>query len=105
MISTILMTLHNTKSGRIFYMTQGEKITVNNGVLNVQLTPIIPFTEGDGTGPDICAVSRNVIEAAVDKPYDRKKSIDWEVVYAGQKTFDKTGEWLSKDTLDKIDEY
>lgn len=105
MISTILMTLHNTKSGRIFYMTQGEKITVNNGVLNVPDTPIIPFIEGDGTGPDIWAAARNVIEAAVDKAYDGKKSIDWKEVYAGQKAFDKTGEWLPKDTLDKIDEY
>src|SRR5699024_3241327 len=105
MISTILMTLHNTKSGRIFYMTQGEKITVNNGVLNVPDTPIIPFIEWDGTGPDIWAAARNVIEAAVDKAYDGKKSIDWKEVYAGQKAFDKTGEWLPKDTLDKIDEY
>lgn len=105
MISTILITLHNTKSGRIFYMTQGEKITVNNGVLNVPDTPIIPFIEGDGTGPDIWAAARNVIEAAVDKAYDGKKSIDWKEVYAGQKAFDKTGEWLPKDTLDKIDEY
>ncbi|HLR02455.1 MAG TPA: NADP-dependent isocitrate dehydrogenase [Virgibacillus sp.] len=86
-------------------MTQGEKITVNNGVLNVPDTPIIPFIEGDGTGPDIWAAARNVIEAAVDKAYDGKKSIDWKEVYAGQKAFDKTGEWLPKDTLDKIDEY
>jgi len=86
-------------------MTQGEKITVKDGNLNVPNTPVLPFIEGDGTGPDIWAAAKNVIEAAVEKAYDGKKSIEWKEVYAGQKAFDKTGEWLPKDTLDVIDEY
>ncbi|MFS0751201.1 NADP-dependent isocitrate dehydrogenase [Oceanobacillus sp. 1P07AA] len=86
-------------------MTQGEKIIVENGKMNVPDTPIIPFIEGDGTGPDIWASAQKVIEAAVEKAYDGKKNIEWMEVYAGQKAYDKTGEWLPKDTLDKINEY
>jgi len=82
-----------------------EKITVQNGKLNVPDTPVIPFIEGDGTGPDIWASAKNVIESAVEKAYNGKKSIDWKEVYAGQKAFDKTDEWLPKETLDTIDEY
>ncbi|TQS76244.1 NADP-dependent isocitrate dehydrogenase [Ornithinibacillus gellani] len=86
-------------------MTQGEKITVNQGKLNVSNNPIIPFIEGDGTGPDIWAAASRVLEAAVDKAYNGEKKIVWKEVYAGQKAFDKTGEWLPQDTLDQIDEY
>lgn len=86
-------------------MTQGEKIVVENGNLNVPDNPIIPFIEGDGTGPDIWAAARKVIEGAVEKAYNGKKKIEWTEVYAGQKAFDKTGEWLPKETLDMIDEY
>ncbi len=86
-------------------MTQGEKIVVENGEMNVPNKPIIPFIEGDGTGPDIWAAARRVIEASVEKAYNGEKSVDWLEVYAGQKAFDKTGEWLPQDTLDKIDEY
>lgn len=83
----------------------GEKIVVENGKLNVPDQPIIPFIEGDGTGPDIWAAAKSVIEAAVEKAYDGKKKIDWTEVLAGQKAYDKTGEWLPQETLDKIDEY
>ncbi|GGP14566.1 NADP-dependent isocitrate dehydrogenase [Oceanobacillus neutriphilus] len=86
-------------------MAQGEKIVVENGEMNVPNTPVIPFIEGDGTGPDIWAAARRVIEASVEKAYNGEKSIDWLEVYAGQKAFDKTGEWLPQDTLDKINEY
>ncbi|CEI84482.1 isocitrate dehydrogenase [NADP] [Oceanobacillus oncorhynchi subsp. incaldanensis] len=86
-------------------MTQGEKIVVENGEMNVPNKPIIPFIEGDGTGPDIWAAARRVIEASVEKAYNGEKGIDWLEVYAGQKAFDKTGEWLPQDTLDKINEY
>lgn len=54
-------------------MTQGEKITVTNGVLNVPNNPIIPFIEGDGTGPDIWAAASRVLEAAVEKAYKGEK--------------------------------
>ncbi|HLR40545.1 MAG TPA: NADP-dependent isocitrate dehydrogenase [Virgibacillus sp.] len=86
-------------------MTQGEKITVDNGKMNVPDNPIIPFIEGDGTGPDIWASSKRVIEAAVDKAYNGKKAIEWKEVYAGQKAFDKTGEWLPNETLENIRDY
>ncbi len=86
-------------------MANGEKITVNNGVLNVPDHAIIPYIEGDGTGPDIWAAASKVLEGAVDKAYGGKKKIVWKEVYAGQKAFDKTGEWLPADTLDAIREY
>lgn len=86
-------------------MAQGEKIRVENGKMNVPDCPIIPFIEGDGTGPDIWAAAKRVIEAAVDKAYDGSKSIEWKEVYAGQKSYDKFGEWLPDETLKTIDEY
>ncbi|EPD54189.1 NADP-dependent isocitrate dehydrogenase [Paenisporosarcina sp. FSL H8-0542] len=86
-------------------MTNGGKITVENGVLNVPNNPIIPYIEGDGIGPDIWAASERVLEAAVEKAYNGEKSIVWKEVLAGQKAFDKTGEWLPEETLDVIREY
>lgn len=83
----------------------GEKIQTKNGVLNVPNNPVIPYIEGDGIGADIWAAASKVIDAAVEKAYNGEKKIDWLEVYAGQKAFDKTGEWLPKDTLDKIEEY
>lgn len=73
--------------------------------MNVPNHPIVPFIEGDGTGPDIWAAARRVIEAAVEKAYNGEKQIEWTEVYAGQKAYDKTGEWLPDDTLKTIDEY
>ncbi len=86
-------------------MTQGEKITVTNGVLNVPNNPVIPFIEGDGTGPDIWAAASRVLEAAVEKAYNGEKSIVWKEVLAGEKAFNQTGEWLPEETLDVIREY
>lgn len=86
-------------------MTKGEKIVVENGKMDVPNHPIIPFIEGDGTGPDIWSAAREVIEAAVQKAYNGEKAIDWLEVYAGKKAYDKTGEWLPQDTLDKINQY
>ena len=82
-----------------------EKIIVENGVLNVPNNPVIPFIEGDGIGPDIWAAASRVIDAAVEKAYNGEKKIEWLEVLAGQKAFDKTGEWLPQETLDKINEY
>ncbi|CEG28178.1 NADP-dependent isocitrate dehydrogenase [Bacillus sp. B-jedd] len=84
---------------------QGEKITVQNGVLNVPNNPVVPFIEGDGTGPDIWAASVRVLDAAVEKAYKGEKKIAWKEVLAGQKAFDQTGEWLPQETLDVINEY
>jgi isocitrate dehydrogenase len=84
---------------------QGEKITVQNGVLNVPNNPIIPYIEGDGTGPDIWAASYRVLDAAVEKAYKAERKIVWKEVLAGEKAFNQTGEWLPKETLDVIQEY
>lgn len=86
-------------------MAQGEKITFSNGVLNVPNNPIIPFIEGDGTGPDIWNSASKVLEAAVEKAYKGEKKITWKEVYAGEKAYNKTGEWLPAETLDVIREY
>lgn len=86
-------------------MAQGEKITVKNGVLNVPNNPIIPFIEGDGTGPDIWAAASRVLEAAVEKAYKGEKKIVWKEVLAGEKAYKQTGEWLPQETIDTIREY
>lgn len=67
--------------------------------------PIIPFIEGDGTGPDIWRAARPVFEAAIQKAYRGKKEIIWFEIYAGEKAKDKYGEWLPQDTLDVIRDY
>ncbi len=82
-----------------------DKIVVENGVLQVPDNPVIPFIEGDGTGPDIWAAASRVLDAAVEKAYDGKKKIAWKEVFAGEKAFNKTGEWLPQETLDTIEEY
>ncbi|RBP04390.1 NADP-dependent isocitrate dehydrogenase [Rossellomorea aquimaris] len=86
-------------------MTQGEKITNQNGQLNVPNNPIVPFIEGDGTGPDIWAAAKRVLDASVEKAYKGERKISWKEVYAGEKAFNKTGEWLPNDTLEAIREY
>jgi isocitrate dehydrogenase len=86
-------------------MTQGEKITVTGGALNVPNNPIIPFIVGDGIGPDIWAAASKVLEAAVEKAYNGEKNIVWKEVLAGEKAFNETGEWLPSETLDVIREY
>ncbi|RNF40854.1 NADP-dependent isocitrate dehydrogenase [Planococcus salinus] len=86
-------------------MTNGEKISVDNGVLNVPNNAIIPYIIGDGTGPDIWNAASRVLEEAVNKAYNGEKSIVWKEVLAGQKAFDETGEWLPAETLEVIREY
>ncbi len=83
----------------------GQKITISNGVLNVPNNPIIPFIEGDGIGPDIWHASQIVLDAAVEKAYDGKRKIEWKEVYAGEKAFKMTNDWLPKETIDVIREY
>ncbi len=82
-----------------------EKIQNQYGKLNVPDEPIIPFIEGDGTGPDIWASSVRVFDAAVEKAYAGKRKISWKEVYAGEKAYHKTGKWLPSETLDIINEY
>jgi isocitrate dehydrogenase len=81
---------------------EGQKITIENGKLNVPDNPVIPFIEGDGTGPDIWAAAVRVIDAAVEKAYGGKKKIIWKEVFAGEKAFNKTGNWLPEETLEEI---
>ena len=83
----------------------GEKITNVLGKITVPDFPIVPFIEGDGTGPDIWAASVRVLDAAVEKAYQGKKKIVWKEVYAGEKAFKKTGKWLPEETLDIIHEH
>ncbi len=86
-------------------MSQGQSITISDGILKVPSQPIIPFIEGDGIGPDIWAASERVLDAAVEKAYGGERKIEWKEVLAGQKAFDQTGEWLPQATLDAIEEY
>lgn len=81
------------------------KVTIADGKLQVPDEPIIPFIEGDGTGPDIWAASVRVLDAAVAKAYGGKRKIHWKEVLAGQKAFDTTGEWLPQETLDVIESH
>jgi isocitrate dehydrogenase len=83
----------------------GEKITNQYGKINVPDFPILPFIEGDGTGPDIWASSVRVFDAAVEKAYGGKRKIVWKEVYAGEKAFNMTGKWLPEETLDTIHEH
>jgi isocitrate dehydrogenase len=73
--------------------------------LEVPDRPIIPFIEGDGTGPDIWRATRRVLDGAVEKVYGGSKSIAWFEVLAGEKAFNQTGDWLPEDTLDAIRQY
>lgn len=84
---------------------QGSAITIKRGKLKVPNDPVIPFIEGDGTGPDIWAASVRVLDAAVEKAYKGKKKIFWKEVLAGEKAFNQTGNWLPDETLKVIDEY
>src|ERR1700684_1543637 len=83
----------------------GGKITITNGKLTVPENPILPFIEGDGTGPDIWAASVRVFDAAVEKAYGGKRKIAWMEVLAGEKAFKQTGEWLPEATLDAFRKY
>jgi isocitrate dehydrogenase len=83
----------------------GEKITLKDGKIIVPDQPIVPFIEGDGTGPDIWRASVRVLDAAVEKAYSGKRKIHWKEVLAGEKAFKQTGEWLPQATLDLIREY
>jgi isocitrate dehydrogenase len=77
----------------------GQPIQHRQGRLVVPDQPILPFIEGDGTGPDIWRASRRVFDAAVKKAYGGKRQIVWKEVLAGQKSFDKSGSWLPDETL------
>src|SRR5580658_2820382 len=85
--------------------TDGAKITLTNGKLNVPDKPIIPFIEGDGTGPDIWRASQYVFDHAVEKVYAGKRKIAWMEVYAGEKPFKQFNSWLPNETVEAFAEY
>ena len=81
------------------------RITIANGKLTVPDRPIVPFIEGDGTGPDIWRASVRVLDAAVAKAYAGKRKIEWLEVLAGEKAFKQTGDWLPEATLTAFRDY
>jgi len=83
----------------------GAKITISGGKLNVPHNPIIPFIEGDGTGPDIWAASVRVLDAAVAKAYGGARKIHWLEVYAGEKANNQFGTWLPESTVQACRDY
>ncbi len=82
-----------------------NRIEMSDTGLVVGDNPIIPYIEGDGTGPDIWRATVRVLDGAVRKAYDGRRAIEWMEVYAGQTSFDRTGEWLPDATLDAFRTY
>jgi isocitrate dehydrogenase len=80
--------------------SEGQSITLSGGKLQVPDRPILPYIEGDGTGPDIWRASVRVFDAAVQKAYAGKRKIAWMEVYAGEKSFKKFNNWLPDDTVE-----
>src|SRR5271170_209317 len=85
--------------------TDGAKITLTNGKLNVPDKPIIPFIEGDGTGPDIWRASQYVFDNVLKKVYGGKREIAWMEVWAGEKSFNQFNTWLPDETVEAFKEY
>ncbi len=83
----------------------GETIRIVDGKLVVPDHPVVPFIEGDGTGPDIWRASVRVLDAAVEKAYGGKRKIAWMEVLAGQKSYDNLGTWLPDETVQAFNEY
>jgi isocitrate dehydrogenase len=84
---------------------EGAKITIKDGKLQVPDRPVVPFIEGDGTGPDIWRASVRVLDAAVAKAYGGKRKIAWMEVYAGEKAFKQENNWLPDETVEAFREF
>lgn len=82
-----------------------DLIRMENGRLTVPDNPVIPFIEGDGIGPEVWSAARYVIDSAVEAVFRGKKSIRWMEVFAGEKAFHLTKEWLPEETLDALSKY
>ena len=80
-------------------------ITMTNSGLSVPNNPIVPFIEGDGTGPDIWNASVRVFDAAIAQAFNNKRRIEWVEVLAGEKAFKNTGKWLPDETIDAFKKY
>jgi isocitrate dehydrogenase len=85
--------------------SNGERITYANGRLEVPNNPIIPFVEGDGTGPDIWRTSVRVFDAAVEKAFNGERRVAWMEVFAGEKAHTQFGDWLPQETVDAMQEF
>jgi isocitrate dehydrogenase len=85
--------------------SNGERITYSNGQLGVPNNPIIPFVEGDGTGPDIWRAAVRVFDAAVEKAYGGARRVAWMEVFAGEKAFSAYNDWLPQETVDAMEEF
>ena len=83
----------------------GARITIDNGKLQVPDNPIVPYIEGDGTGPDIWRATVRVLDAAVEKAYGGKRKIHWMEIYAGQKAFDLVDNWLPDESVRACRDY
>ena len=83
----------------------GQYITMTSTGLQVPDRPLVPFIEGDGTGPDIWAAAVRVFDAAVTQAYGTRRAVEWVEVLAGQKAFDRTGSWLPEATEDAFREH
>lgn len=92
---------------KVVVPAEGQKITLQNGKLNVPNNPIIPFIEGDGIGVDVTPAMLKVVDAAVEKAYKGERKISWMEVYTGEKSTQVYGQdvWLPAETLDLIREY
>lgn len=85
--------------------SDGDRITIEAGKPAVPDQPIIPFIEGDGIGPDIWRATQAVVDASVAKAYEGERGIAWMEVYAGEKAYEKTGEWLPEETFEALREF
>jgi isocitrate dehydrogenase len=90
---------------QLIQVPAGEKISIRDGRLNVPDHPILPFIEGDGTGPDIWRAAVRVLDAAVEKAYGGRRKIAWMEVYAGEKSFTQFGTWLPDETVEAFREF
>jgi isocitrate dehydrogenase len=85
--------------------SNGERIGYEHGVLQVPNNPIIPFVEGDGTGPDIWRASVRVFDAAVEKAFGGERKVAWMEVFAGEKSFTQHNDWLPQETVDAMQDF
>jgi isocitrate dehydrogenase len=85
--------------------SDGERIGYENGALRVPSNPIIPYIEGDGTGPDIWKASVRVFDAAIEKCYKGERKVRWMEIQAGEKSFKNHGDWLPQETVDACQEF
>jgi isocitrate dehydrogenase len=82
-----------------------QKVTIDNGKLQVPNNPTIPFIEGDGTGRDIWRASVRVFDAAIEKAYRGERKVSWLEVFAGEKAFDNSGSWLPDETIQTFQQF